>query len=316
MPTCEEPARTKPGAIPPRRSLTHDTSEFDKKYGGIKLNSLLNRHRAGRRAITATAIALMTFVAFGTAAANASTAPATPEATAAQAMQSAVTPLPGNVPSEVTAALDKLEKSSQTFAQKYDKGDPSLTGVLLEKARASMGSGGVTTHLPSGAKFDVASATTYKTKSGGGQTILRLPLAGANLAKASVLGITFNPTTGAVISTSEMLIVGRENNSAQVTVWQDGVLSLNKIASEEGQVREANTVSPGNLVAASDGFWSRLNDCLAGLGIGWAVVTAITIACSVACVISAGTGCLLCILAAAGVTNANIAGCVAQASQG
>ncbi|MET8761522.1 hypothetical protein [Lentzea sp. NPDC004782] len=280
------------------------------------MNSWFSRHRAARRAITAAATALMTAVAFGTAAANASTAPATHEATAAQAMRSAVMPLAGNVPTEVTAALDKLEKSSQAFAQNFDKGSPSLTAVLLDKARASIGSGGVTTHLPNGAKFDVASATTYKAKSGNGPTILRLPLAGTNVAKASVLGITFNATTGAVISTSEMLIVGRENNSAQVTVWQDGVLSLNKITSAEGQVSDAGTASPTNSVAASDGFWSRLNNCLASLGIGWAVLSAITVACSFACVISAGTGCLLCILAAAGVTNANIAGCVAEASQG
>lgn len=259
---------------------------------------------------------LISAVAFGTAAGSAGAAPVVPAASVSQDVQSAMMPLSNDVPSEVTAALEKLQKSSDTFAAKFDKGDVNLTQRLLEKARLSMESGGVTTHLPVGAKFDVASATAYKTKSGNGPSILRLPLVGTNLAKASVLGITFNPDSGAVISTSEMLISGKENNSAQVSVWTDGRLSLNKITSAEGEVRDANTALPANLAAAADGFWSRLNNCLASLGIGWAVVTAITIACSVACVASAGTGCLLCILAAAGVTNANIAACVAQASQG
>lgn len=260
---------------------------------------------------------LVSAIGFGTAAGSAGAAPVVPAATSvSQDVQSAMMPLSGDVPTEVEAALDKLQKSSDTFAAKFDKGDVNLTQSLLEQARLSMESGGVTTHLPVGAKFDVASATAFKTKSGDGPSILRLPLAGANLAKASVLGITFNPDNGAVISTSEMLISGKENNSAQVSVWTDGRLSLNKIASAEGEIRDADTALPANLAAAADGFWSRLNDCLASLGIGWAVVAAISVACSIACVASAGTGCLLCILAAAGVTNANIAGCVAQASQG
>ncbi|SES03510.1 hypothetical protein SAMN05216188_12022 [Lentzea xinjiangensis] len=224
--------------------------------------------------------------------------------------------LPGDVPGEVKATLGKLEKSSQVFSETFSKGDLSLTERLTEHVRRAVESGTITTHLPSGAKFDVASATAYTPKNGDGPSILRLPLAGTNLARASVLGVTFDSRTGAVVATTEMVISGAENNSAHVTVWNNGVLSLNKIASSDGQVRDTGVVPATTLSAASDGFWERLNDCLAGLGIPWAVVTAIAVACSAACVISAGTGCLLCILAAAGVTQANIAGCVAEASQG
>ena len=253
------------------------------------MKSLFNHHRA---LVAATVVA--TTVAFGTGAASAEVP----------------------VPAEVHATLDQLEKSSQAFSARFDQGDQNLTGQLIDRAHQSIASGALRVHLPNGARFDTESATSYRPKGGGGPSILRLPLAGANLARASVLGITFDPDTGATISTTEMLIAAAADNSAQVSVWNNGELALNKIVSAEGQIRESDIAPPANFAAAADGFWTRLNNCLASLGIGWAVVTAIAIACSAACVVSAGTGCVLCILAAAGITNANIAGCVAEASQG
>ncbi|MEV6236870.1 hypothetical protein [Lentzea sp. NPDC051838] len=255
----------------------------------------LFHHRGLCRALSV-AIALATGVAFGTAGATAKTAPA-------------------DVPGEVSATMEKLDRSSQVFAEEFDQAGAGLAAELTGRARQAIASGQVRAHLPNGARFDAESATAYTSK-GGGPSILRLPLAGPSLARPSVLGVTFDPGSGAVLFTTEMLITGAADNSAHVTVWNNGELALNKITTADGQVRESDAAPPVAFAAASDGFWSRLNDCLASLGIGWAVVTAIAVACSAACVVSAGTGCLLCILAAAGITNANIAGCVAEASQG
>lgn len=259
---------------------------------------------------------LLTGVVSGATFDTASAAPLVHGIPVSQDGQSTVTSLPRDIPDGVKGTFEKLEKSSVALKSKFDKGDASLTRNLTEKARLSIAAGALTTHLPNGAEFNTESATTYIPKDGGGPTILRLPLVGGNLAKPSVLGVMVDPKTDSVVFTTEMLISALDSNSVQVTVWNDGKLSLNKIASAEGQVRDAGVAPSVNIAAAADGFWGRLNDCLAGLGIGWAAVTAISVACSVACVVTAGTGCALCIIAAAGVTNANIAGCIAQASQG
>lgn len=266
--------------------------------------------------ILSVATALVTGVAFGANLGTAVAATSPQGSTVSQTGSPLLSALPSGVPDEVQETLTKLERNSRSLEEDFDRGESGLTQRLTESARSSIASGVVETHLPAGAKFDAQAAVTYIPKSDNGLVTLRLPVAGGGLAAVSALGVTFDVDTGSVVSTSEMLFSSREDNSAQATVWNNGELSLNKVVSAEGTVREADFTPPTNVVAAADGFWGRLNNCLASLGIGWALVTAITVACSAACVVTAGTGCMLCIIAAAGVTNANIAGCVAEASQG
>lgn len=53
-------------------------------------------------------------------------------------------------------------------------------------------------------------------------------------------------------------------------------------------------------VSASGGFWSCLHSCLSNAGIPGYIVGGLSIACAVACVITLGTGCWLCLAGAMG----------------
>lgn len=163
------------------------------------MNSLFLRRRRSLRALIVATV-LVTGVESGTTFATASAEPLEHETPVSQGQS-----LPEGVPSDVKATFEKLEKNSLALKERFNEGDVSLTRRLIEKVRLSIANGTLTTHLPNGAKFDTESATTYIPKAGDGPTILRLPLTEGNLANPSVLGITFDPKTGALIFTTEML---------------------------------------------------------------------------------------------------------------
>ncbi len=57
--------------------------------------------------------------------------------------------------------------------------------------------------------------------------------------------------------------------------------------------------------------WKKLNSCLNSIGISWAILAVISVACSAAC--ATMVACAPCIAAMAGFTGGTITGCVKRA---
>ena len=96
------------------------------------------------------------------------------------------------------------------------------------------------------------------------------------------------------------------DNKVQVRLWNDGKLSANKT------VVNLDTGSKGGIEPLGMN-WGKLNQCLNSIGINWAVLAVISVACGWACALTAGAGCIYCLSAATGWTGGSISGCVYRA---
>ncbi len=96
------------------------------------------------------------------------------------------------------------------------------------------------------------------------------------------------------------------DNKVQVRLWNDGKLSVDKTivnpdAGSKGEIRPMGM------------NWGKLNQCLNSIGINWAVLAVISVACGWACALTAGAGCIYCLSAATGWTGGSISGCIYRA---
>ena len=99
---------------------------------------------------------------------------------------------------------------------------------------------------------------------------------------------------GALQGTMEYLLRGDGFGGGRLDVWKDGVLThSDSITSSQA----ASAVSGAQMqINASPGFWSKLNSCLAGQGVSAWALALIAGACALACAVTAGAACILCIL--------------------
>jgi hypothetical protein len=112
-------------------------------------------------------------------------------------------------------------------------------------------------------------------------------------------GVTvfFDPQ-GEHVSTVETSFTRPSATLHRVQVWNNGKLVVDKSLDEAIQPRFS---------------WSVLNSCLSNAGIAWATLALIGTACAVACVGTAGAGCVACIALLSGGDGGVIGFCVGQA---
>lgn len=142
--------------------------------------------------------------------------------------------------------------------------------------------------------WDSAQAYTFDSK-----RIISVPLK-SDLAHANkILFIWENGTLATQEIYGEML----SDNEVHVRLWDDGKLSANKMI--------VNSDTTGKETVVPLGMnWGKLNQCFNSIGINWAVLAVISVACSWACAATVGVGCIYCLSAATGWTGGSISGCV------
>ena len=103
------------------------------------------------------------------------------------------------------------------------------------------------------------------------------------------------------------------STSGRVQVWLDGALRLNQVVVDDSPPGSA-TVQALATYKKGD-WWGNLNTCLNNAGIPAWIVGGLSIACGVACAITAGVGCGVCLAAAIGGWSGTVTACVAIANK-
>lgn len=145
-----------------------------------------------------------------------------------------------------------------------------------------------------------------------GHEIVRIPIvAGDNPTGQSALTV-FYDASGAISSTVEMSFTPLSVDAGTVRIWNSGLLTLDRVVrAEKGDA--ANSLLSRATYKKRD-WWGNLSTCLNNQGIpGW-VVAGLSLACSVACVVTAGIGCGVCLAAAIGGWSGIATACVAIAN--
>lgn len=145
--------------------------------------------------------------------------------------------------------------------------------------------------------WDAAQAYTLDSKK-----IVAVPLK-SKLSRANK--ILFMRENGKLV-TQEVYGEMLSDNKVQVRLWNDGKLSANKTV-VNFDTRSKGTIEPLGM------NWGKLNRCLNRIGINWAVLAVISVACGWACALTVGAGCIYCLSAATGWTGGSISSCVHRA---
>jgi hypothetical protein len=137
-----------------------------------------------------------------------------------------------------------------------------------------------------------------KTQEFNGAELVSVPLLGTDLPE--VTKVTFAHTSE---GTSVVEFAGRtvDESRMQLEIWQDGIQAKNAVV-------ELVDSSAGGVVQVFD--FDEFADCLTESGVPTAIVGAISVACTVTCVVTAGFGCLVCAAALAGAYGGLVAGCI------
>jgi hypothetical protein len=198
------------------------------------------------------------------------------------------------------------------------------TGTVMDKLSQYVGS---TTTVPAedlNQYLDAARISSVTTSSGrdlqpqradarrteGGQFVLHVPFVEAP-RQLDISGYTvFLDRDLRVISTGEVLFTALSPDSGRMQLWQNGVLALDKVASNEST---AAVDADQSDVANADFNWDTLNQCLLNAGISQWVITIIGTGCALLCGATLGTGCVVCIVGFAGVAGGTVGTCVGLA---
>lgn len=150
----------------------------------------------------------------------------------------------------------------------------------------------------SGLPVDLARAQAFATVDG---TVLRIPFSGdaGVLAESSVTAVLDG---GRVRAWSEMVLTPKSAESGHLQTWINGIAGLDRDVTAAPAVRST--------------WWSRFSSCLNSAGVAAWAITALTIACSAGCLVTAGLGCIACITAAGAATSGTISFCAGKASRG
>ena len=176
-------------------------------------------------------------------------------------------------------------------------------------------------HSASGVEHDVNRAEALDA---GDLRVLRIPAAeDQGVIAPSSLSI-FVDADGNRVSVVETAFYAYSDYSGLAQIYTDGELTFNQVVVDENapaSVRDSVSTSGPEAAAAKapNGYvkgdwWGNLNKCLSSAGIaGWAI-TALAIACSVACVGTAGVACVPCLVGLTGGAAGTISYCVRDAS--
>lgn len=145
--------------------------------------------------------------------------------------------------------------------------------------------------------FDRASVST----SSDGSVLVSVPLLGTNTPE--VTKVSYIQTNGAW-NIMELAVRQESESRANLKMWMDGSL-----------VRD-QTITPPSEDLGYGMNWGRLKQCLVqDAGLNWVVLSSLGTICSVACLVTAGTGCMLCVAGVVGFNGGTIGACVHRAWQ-
>lgn len=133
-----------------------------------------------------------------------------------------------------------------------------------------------------------------------GTRYVTVPLLGTDLPEVSK--VTF-VVGGGVTQVVEMASRMVDPSTVELRMWQDGRQTEN--------VRLSNPEVADGGIAQVGVDWRKLNSCLNSIGINWAVLAVISVACAAAC--ATMVACAPCIAAMAGWTGGSIGACVKRA---
>jgi hypothetical protein len=194
-------------------------------------------------------------------------------------------------PSPETPA-DQMENSFKTLAEAEKvKGKEARS----YKARAIGEVKAAGTHVRAQEGEAVAFPRGRVSRLEDGTTLVVFPLTGGQLTH-SALTVSFSPAGDAHVF--EMLLREISSTSGSVEYWVDGKKAVDQVVDSS---------------MPSTKGWSQFVSCLNSSGVAAWLVTAISIACSAICVVTAGTACVACIAAAAGATSGAIGYCIKNA---
>lgn len=145
--------------------------------------------------------------------------------------------------------------------------------------------------------WDAAAAYSYE-----GADVVSVPLVGTDVPEMTKLSFV---TTDGTTAITEMASAMTSSTAVHFAMWQDGQLTKNVDLVRGADAEQASSIGTYGL------DWKRLNNCLNSIGISWAVIAILGVACGAAC--ATMVLCAPCLAAAAGFTTGTIAKCVSNA---
>jgi hypothetical protein len=206
------------------------------------------------------------------------------------------TPLVDVSSSRVESSAPRAEQDvrhlvSQADAWRASSDETTSAAVMTWKERAGRSA--------SGLRLDVEAARAFETSGG---TVLRIPFD----SRAGVLpqsNVSAVVEGAEVLGWSEMVLTPRSAESGRVQTWVNGAPEVDRLVGAQTPTVRSS-------------WWSRFSSCLNSAGVAAWAITALSIACSAACVVTAGVGCIACLTAASAVTSGTISFCAGKASRG
>jgi hypothetical protein len=153
--------------------------------------------------------------------------------------------------------------------------------------------------IRSGLEADWSAAATYSYE---GADVVSVPLLGTDVPEMTKLSFV---TAGGATTVTEMASAMTSSRTVHFAMWQDGQRTKNVDLTQGENAEQASSIGTYGL------DWKRLNNCLNSIGISWAVIAILGVACGAAC--ATAVLCAPCLAAAAGFTTGTIAKCVSNA---
>ncbi|MEU9122314.1 hypothetical protein AB0C96_21055 [Streptomyces sp. NPDC048506] len=160
-------------------------------------------------------------------------------------------------------------------------------------------------HLPSGANL---SPEKVRVLTGSVGEIVIAHIEGGGLAEQSAVVTQIGHDSS--IHTVETHFIPIDGESGRIKQWVDGHFKIDKAISKEGAVLDRSDAIVDSQVVRPMDWWDDIQQCIDDAGVPNWVFNAIWVACGVACVLTAGGGCLACALGVAGIYGDKVANCI------
>ncbi|MFJ5763710.1 hypothetical protein ACIP9C_00015 [Lysinibacillus sp. NPDC093210] len=212
--------------------------------------------------------------------------------------------------------LQDLLIKSEEFNKKFDDASESVTKEFEENTKKLIFNDDISLNTNG-----ELSLSDLDVKTSDEHNVVYLPIEYENVKSElnkSFFSIIFDKT-GNLEYYVETKIVGNDvNYTAEVEVYNNGILAKKEYLQFDKEDFDSTlteeSISQNNIIfinpiKVSAGFWSEFNDCLASKGIAAWAITALSVACGLACIGTAGAGCIPCLLGAGLATEGVVAYC-------
>lgn len=233
--------------------------------------------------------------------------PTTAQAAEADALPTLPDSAQGLSYGDLTGSLERMTSKDQDL--QTAEGDERA--ALISVTRGDLAEDAVTTH---GIDTDNLQWDDTRVFVNDDKHMVQVPAAQSDEDPSSLT--VFYDSQDTVVDTVEILFIPVSQSALRVQAWQNEDSQVDNVVDSESKMIVDTSDWDGSLPSGPSTYvdWSELNDCLAGLGISWAVIAGLSVVCSVACLGTAGWGCAVCISAAGAGTATNVYHCVKQAS--